>query len=384
MRSRTQILTLFLAFFLCFTLFTGCGAEGSGSEEVTLPWQDVYGPSMRGCESDPGDHPELTEEILAERDEFLLKRQDEVTAFWEKNKEVLCKAGEQFAAIYEQHNQREYYYEIAGRNLVAAFQLPDNDPKEQAQRAQLTETLEAVSDLPEVELFERIYINNQSMNAWFCEFSGALQLYPGAGCYISLGYLPEGEPERIQPFIVRMLDEHWALIRFGKRRDQLEGIEYWSSSLPNEKALEVSGSTEAKQMWEQYLFLKQNQKLMEEIAADLTTFSQETGLYYTYRIETGDFSAWNFETNHSEDNSQNAVLLEKLKTLSALPDAPIFRDVYGTPEKCSFEGEQHYLEGWGYGYDLCYSVEELSEDEGNDSFIRLDDHWYLSWDCDPG
>lgn len=95
-------------------------------------------------------------------------------------------------------------------------------------------------------------------------------------------------------------------------------------------------------------------------------------------------SSWNTETNRIEDGSHRAILLEKLKTLSSIPDATIFRCVNGTPVRCIFEGEHNYLEGWGYWYDLCYSEEELPEDEGNESYFRLDDHWYLSWDCDPG
>ena len=71
---KLKKLSFIISFVLCLSIISGFVDERTGSEDALLPWQDVYGPSMMGCVHDPDTYPELTEEIITEREDFLRKR----------------------------------------------------------------------------------------------------------------------------------------------------------------------------------------------------------------------------------------------------------------------------------------------------------------------
>ncbi len=389
--------SIIMIIILSFILFAGCyGSSDNGIEhemntsavetdEAIPAWQDVYGPSLMGDVFYQGQFPLPSEAILAEKEAFLSMRKLEVEDFWKKNKELLTNLSTQFISLYEQQNKREYYYEIEEQNLIASFLVPDDDSNELSQRAILNNALQELSALPDIDLFERVFINSWSMKASFCEYSGALQLYDGVGCYISLAYLPEGEPVRNQPFLIQMLDEHWALMKFERQRTDMN-----FQILPHEKAKEVMRSSEAKQLTQQYHYWEQNRSLLESIANGMFALRESNPkLRYKYDVSNKTFTASERDGSIHEVPDQ-VDLWKQFTEFSATTDHLLFTEIsifdqYDTLNEsiCIFSGQDNYIEGYSYWFNLCYSPEAIPADKQFDSLIILDDHWFLMEESTP-
>lgn len=389
--------SIIMIIILSFILLAGCQGSSDNdiehemntsaveTDEAIPAWQDVYGPSLMGDVFYQGQFPLPSEAILAEKEAFLSMRQREVEDFWKKNKELLTNLSTQFISLYEQQNKREYYYEIEEQNLIASFLVPDDDSNELSQRAILNNALQELSALPDIDLFERVFINSWSMKASFCEYSGALQLYDGVGCYISLAYLPEGEPVRNQPFLIQMLDEHWALMKFERQRTDMN-----FQILPHEKAKEVMRSSEAKQLTQQYHYWEQNRSLLESIAKGMFALRESNPkLRYKYDVSNNAFTATE-KDGSIHDVPDQVDLWKQFTEFSATTDHLLFAEIsifdqYNTLNEsiCIFAGQDNYIEGYGYWFNLCYSPEAIPADKQFDSLIILDDHWFLMEESTP-
>ena len=401
MKKNVRRIALLLTFALLSGCLAGC-AHGPAPRPETPPasgqtdddyppqedqTQDPYGDYVLSDAVEPGKYPPPTDAVVAEAEAWLTTQEGIVQAFWEKNNAVLENAAGKLFAISGQYPDRKYYYEIADRNLVTSLFLTEDDPEEAALRAELTEALNQVSALPGTGAFERVLINDWELTVPVCAFSGAIKVFDGIGCYVSLVYLPDGTPGKT-PDTLKMLDEHWALLTMKRSRNDI------GETVPSDKKAEVYCVQTAKQSWEEYRFLLDNRELMEQVISEMLFMAKtEPGYHFSYVFKKTAFHIQEGNKGPYEGEGASADLLEKLGALSDTPGIDTFSYVSASlheddpandydEEKlsCVFCGETLCFDGSGYWYDLNYTPDEAPEKLPYSECIKLDEHWYLSSD----
>ena len=379
MRTKKNSIVILLICTILLIHLPGCG-------QASLP--DVYGPDsvVYGApylDKDPGP----TERVKAKEEKYLRKQTEKVKTFWEENRSLLDEAASQLWSTYTGPWERTYYYEIAERNLITTFALPTDDADAAKQYESLEKTLNRVSDLRHADYFERIYINSKMPYDPFCELTGALKLYDGIGCYVSLAYFPKVVP-RFNQFSdetveVQMLDEQWALIIAQKIRDSN------GKTLPRQKVHEVVVANQEKQAWELYRYWQENQKQLEEISVKMIDLCiQNPGYSFSYAIKWDHFYGTPaFDDRPDKDDAASPELLEDLRAFSLSSDPPAFQDIGATIKSlgtyiCEFSSPPQYADGYIYQSVLYYESGD-SQDE-QDPFprfieiVELDEHWRIA------
>ena len=368
-------------FILLLTLFLFSGLFGCKKELV----QDIYGPNS-GVTDNPyaGQFPEPTERVKAKAEKYLKKQAEKVKAFWKKNQSVLDSAATQFCEITEQHKERKYFFEVAEQNLITSFVLQDVDSDE-AERSSLEEALKSVSNLRNADYFERIYMNRRSFQKTpFCEFTGALKLFDGIGCYVSLAYFPNGEPRKEKSIEIQMLDNHWALLILEQFRNHL------GETLPEEKHYEVLETNSAKQAWQIFSYWMDRRDRLDQIAQEMVMLCKKDHDYvYSYLVQTNEFNAFEDRSGPYAGEGPSPDLLDNLGNL----DPGIITEVgamdmeavgsSGVTSKtecivCNFAGVAQYVDGKRYHQTLIYSSEDLLNEWKSTELVQLNEQWYMS------
>lgn len=391
MKKKSILLFALITLILQILMLAGCqnhqnagydnlqesNGKNKWSEEEAL--KEVYSSEYILTDvAEEGKYLPPTKEVLADAQAFLSDRAEDVKDCLEKNKKVFETAAAQFLALSDAYTDREYYYDIADAMLFSSL-ITQKNAEEEVQRKVLLESLEDVTALVESSFFERVFLNRWSLESSFCEFSGALKLFDGIGCYVSLAYFSKGAPEK-KNLDIQMLDEHWALITNLRKRDNL------GQTVPYEKRCEVMEANYCKQTWKIYSYWLDNKDHLETIAVQMIGLcEQNPGYNFSYKTITEKFYGYGSRSNLPRIDDAPDQLLNDLKEVSIDPKEPIFIDICGVNSSkegiiSKFYGDWQFVDGEGYQTYLYYTPEEKPKGQNNSRVFKLDAHWYIKED----